>query len=785
MPEILRLTCDDWELSVWTKHNRGKRDKLQKTMSARSSILPTSEVRFSQAILFSEVLVDGSSQIFDDLPQTKFFLPLPLFFENTLYDFEFIFKTTEEDLKQLEPSVSHKLNVICDAFHYINRNELPRLSGRINFANDIGWFRLPLCYVKQGRVQEISLSFEVFPTKMDMHTDLEVMNQVLDRDYPLWRFSQAEKTEQALDRSQRVGAHFPLLWLAQFESLRTELNTGVRQILNAPHNRLLFHTRYRKAERLTGKISARLGEKVRENMAAQQFHRSYQVQQKQLSVDTPENRFVKMVLETSHNRLSAFEMLLSKADQSPEDVRLSAAFFEQLKAWKKPLGRFRNHALFKEVGDFKELQRASLVLQQKTGYAKVYKIWQQLKLYLDVLGSQAFVSMKSVAELYEVWCFLEIRRILVDDLDFTVKNKDKVIIKQKDFELKMQDGIGAAVHLSRADGIKIKLAHEPIFEKDKGELKSWLVRQKPDIYMKVSFADGKHFVWLFDAKYRIENNERGENYDEVPNDAINQMHRYRDALIHLGGQNNEKKSRPVLGAYALYPGFFDQTENNNPYKAAIDEIGIGAFPLLPSEKGSFWLCQFLREKLGVWNPVTYERASSERYFIEDSVRVPYYGMQQILYRDLTLVLPAAPKERRDEYYVDRFFDGSASWYHTPLATTEAKHFPQHAIRELKYCAIATQMEDETEPTVKWVWPVRSVIIKPRHELTVEQSGYESSKRDLYWLFELGQPLQLANEIKGFGSEGFARFMKLTLAQEFESKTRLDDLKEVYSKLVVP
>ena len=40
------------------------------------------------------------------------------------------------------------------------------------------------------------------------------------------------------------------------------------------------------------------------------------------------------------------------------------------------------------------------------------------KYYLDVFANQSTISMKSVAEIYEVWCFLEIRTILLERLQF-------------------------------------------------------------------------------------------------------------------------------------------------------------------------------------------------------------------------------------------------------------------------------------------------------------------------------------------------------------------------------
>ncbi|MBK8675991.1 MAG: DUF2357 domain-containing protein [Cellvibrionales bacterium] len=71
-------------------------------------------------------------------------------------------------------------------------------------------------------------------------------------------------------------------------------------------------------------------------------------------------------------------------------------------------------SFFREVGDFNGMSRESLVLHQKAGYSGVYRIWQQLKLYLDTLGAASSISMKTVADLYEVWCLLEILRMLIE-----------------------------------------------------------------------------------------------------------------------------------------------------------------------------------------------------------------------------------------------------------------------------------------------------------------------------------------------------------------------------------
>ncbi len=290
----------------------------------------------------------------------------------------------------------------------------------------------------------------------------------------------------------------------------------------------------------------------------------------------------------------------------------------------------------------------SLVLHQKAGYSVVYRCWQKLKMYLGVLGRQASISMKSVAELYEVWCFLEIRDLLLD-LGFTESGLDRAVIKQQGLEQEIRDGFYGAFRFARQDGVKVRLAHEPTFRSNTQPISALVTTQKPDVLLEAEFPGGDRFIWLFDAKYRIRDDEVADDY--APDDAINQMHRYRDALIYSDKLNGiSGHSRPVYGAFALYPGYYPQSAVNvdrNPYHVAVREIGIGAFPLVPGqvadsrEAGNAWLRAFLEDKLG---PNLYGGAvNADHLYIQDSARIPATGMLQTRYPELTMVVTGAPK----------------------------------------------------------------------------------------------------------------------------------------------
>ncbi len=597
------------------------------------------------------------------------------------------------------------------------------------------------------------------------------MTSAIDKVYPLWRFSLVEKTEQDAATSQQRG-HFPLMWLANFAALRERFEQGLKVICAAPHSRLQPTVANIKAAKLKGRLPHKLAEQVKQDFANGQYDKRYAVEKKRLSVDTPENRFIKMAVSKSKRQLAEFEQKLRQSNQAPERQWLSDSFLNELHSWQQPLQKVLGQSFLKEVGAYTGLNRESLVLQQKTGYSAVYRIWQELKFYLDVFGNQSSISMKSVAEIYEVWCFLCLKQILEQDLGFEFVKNSATKLAQNDFlEYQLKDGFAGAFRFKRSDGVTARLAHEPKFTKKGQLIRSYLVKQEPDIVLEVTLpksahltkpdsSEEKQFVWLFDAKYRIkteknrfdDSNEDIESTDYVPDDAINQMHRYRDALIRLSEPHDSKspssgnagqpaqKSRPVFGAFALYPGFFDQAAKPNPYAAAIEEVGIGAFALLPSQNelsqtdptqtkssysGHQWLLEFLQAQIGTApntqtgqnNETMYPVAGmAERLYVQDAARIPYYGMRQVLYPDLTMTVALGGQRGRDNGYFEKFEQGTAQWYHLPQSTFLQK-FKQHIAEEIRYLALASTSDTQSSTKqIDKLWPVKRVTVLPRYAL---------------------------------------------------------------------
>ena len=760
-------------LVIWTKKESlfTARNKLNKTLSARSSAKPNSN------LMIPFVKFDST-----ELPHCQ----APFFFENKLYEFEFIFDISA--LANFPPVVQHQSKAIEECFRYSPRTKTVR--GSLNFGNDIGRCNLTLKYYQDDNWHEMLLSFDVLPTKMDLTHDYITISEDIDKVYPLWRFALANKTTIALGKSPKKSIDFELLWLAHFKQCQADFEQGIRRIINAPHSRLSNVNKICRLDQLSNRLSSKVEQKVKQAITEQQFNKRINITKQKLTVDTKENQFIKMALLYCKRQL----ILINQKITSNKGSKLSKSYCDEFSLWQQSISKQLNQPIWREVSTFTGLNSSSLVLQQRSGYAQIFRVWQILKTYLDKLGGNTDISVKPIAELYEVWCFIAIKDI-IESLGFVEIKANKAKLKLVALELNFDkentryDALASSFVFERDDGTTLRLVHEPIFKKKSIPVKAWLGEHKPDILVEVSLPSlngrqPEQFYWLFDAKYRIEQNKNG---DEAPIDAINQMHRYRDALIHLDDDNGfEQKSRPVFGAFALYPGFFQQSSELNPYAEAIDEIGIGAFALLPSndnqDDGKCWLKKFFAQHLcRETKEVNYDIRSNEQYFIQESVRIPYKGTEVIRYQGLTLVAPIIENGSRTDSYLADVRCGKLQGYHTQLIATNRQLVHQHIVREIQYVALAVRDKNgDSTQKIKYLYPVLNVVLKPRNTISIEISGRveENLSHDKYWVFTLGKAISLSLHVsKEMVSEHFE--FKLTDTKSLRSANNWVDLKLKY------
>lgn len=763
--QTIQFKHADFELSISAERLEQPLNVLSRTYTYRGLSVPRSPD--------ADISVDH--QLISDESDTPF--NQPFFFENKPYWFDIEFA---DHVETGSASVTHKHRKIEESFSPSpRRNELRAM---INFGNDIGQCNFEVRYTVNGSVRNVPIQFNVFATKMVQSEDLTVMNWDIDQVYPLWRYAITSKTTQSQGSSSRSQEKFELFWLAQFERLFEELNNGIKRILNAPHNRLQSYTGHYRLDRINKKLSAKQQEKASELLNSMNDTSRLRIERKRLSVDTPENRFIKMVLSRTKKNLS---QIISIVDKGPNGVA-SDSYIEQLTNWRLKIGKHLRHQLWNEVGLYEGKNTESKVLQEAAGYSKVYRVWQQLKHYLNQASGESNISIKSVADIYEVWCFLEVRRIITS-LGFIEESKTLSKLRKNQFERQFADDEMAAAFVFKreSDGMVIELAHNPSFTPKGQRNRTWLANQRPDIVLRVTLTNDEQLFILFDAKYRIDTGADSK-VDRVPEDAINQMHRYRDAIIHQQKIENENplKSRPVMGAFALYPGYFNQDKTENPYEEAIREIGIGAFALLPSADAerphNQWLKTYLTRKLGahIVYRDTQKPPSNDYYFVEDPARIVPYGSQVVRHRGLTMVAPIN-EINRDPNYIERARLGKLTGYHTQLLATNRQNVHRNIIREIRYLLLTVRNSNTDDVQIgKYLYRVGSVKLVRRREIDDSVTGKASNATQNYWLFEFsGKPIKLSHQIERPYSEHFE--FKLTKAEYLDELTHWNEIDGEY------
>jgi hypothetical protein len=773
--EVIYFNHEHFTLYISAEGLEKPRKQLSRTYEQRSNAL------LSTGLLPASVEVKVGNELAQLESGEK--LSQPFFFENRQYWFEIDFKK-EVDVNSA--SVSHNYRLLEQSFTQSHRGNA--LQAMINFGNDVGQCVFNIHYVVDNINYSIPVRFNVLATKMVQSEDLSLMNQAIDKVYPLWRYSISSKTEQSQGQSNKREEKFELFWLAQFERLFSELTQAIKRIIHAPHNRLQSYTVQQKLDRIHKKLSAKQQEHARELIHSKRLNERIRINQQRLNVDTPENRFIKMVLKaTKANITSLLNVILAETES-----KTSNSFNEKLQNWREQINNFSKHQLWQEVGVYEGTSAESKVLQQKSGYSKVYSVWQQLKHYLNKTNGEAKLSIKSVADIYEIWCFLAVKEV-IEKLGFKLQQKSLSQLKQVQFERKFAENSLAAafVYQRDSDGMTIELAHEPSFTPRGQDNRTWLANQRPDIVLRVTLSNEESFLILFDAKYRIDAQQFSDK-DGVPEDAINQMHRYRDAIIHQQKLAHEKplKSRPVMGAFALYPGFFEQDKEENPYQEAIDEIGIGAFALLPSNdmhnSHSTWLYNYLERKLGVINSnVSYQTSvSNDYYFVEDAARISPFGVANVRHHGLTMIAPIN-EIGRDNDYLEQAKQGKLRGYHTQLLATNRQNVHRNIIREIRYLLLTVRENDaDTLQKGKYLYHVDNVKLVPRNEIDVQYTGKPSNDNRHYWLFEFsGEPLQLKQPIEKPYQDHFE--FKLSKAEHIQQINHWDQVSgdfQLYTEL---
>ena len=474
------------------------------------------------------------------------------------------------------------------------------LAGFINYGNEIGRSELHLLYNIGKEQRHFKLGYEVLSTKLNYHEHWKKIIEDIEAEYRMLSLDYMKRTFHGFSPDSK-GDTPELIWWSIFAGEQEKFINACRSIIERPRRRLRGYEAYLRADKLK-RVPTYIENELAEHRR-EQAH-LYRIEEHIQSNDTQENRFLKYALGQIADKYETLKRRIEAIKNTSDTLK------KEMDAVQKDLTHLRRHPFFRTVGRFKGLTQESLVLQRATGYSQVYRTWNLLRRAYSLNDGMYRLQSKDIATLYEIWCFIEVSHIVREQLgiDIDVDHRNRTEMNGV-FTWELGKGEHSRI-LFRKDGVELaELVYNPKHTEKENDSISMehlvvpTVPQKPDIVLQLTKDDmekGMKMTYLFDAKYRI-NDRTNEGVDTPPDDAINQMHRYRDAIYYKDNQNADGKlKKEVIGGYILFPGNGDPLEvAKAKFQQSLDEVNIGAFPLRPNDVENRKLLEhFIKELIG-------------------------------------------------------------------------------------------------------------------------------------------------------------------------------------------
>ena len=389
---------------------------------------------------------------------------------------------------------------------------------------------------------------------------------------------------------QRTEKNNHIIWLSIFKSVVDDYFKNVRFVMSRPNNKPVRKTYHARPDRI--RRWSQQEEERYKNMGQDAEMHYFRYEQMENTINTRENRFVKYSLHVLGKKFrEVFGELSALSSDMDEEERKSLEEYDVL------FKRLEGSAFFRKVGEFEGFRQESAILQQRMGYSKVYKAWLMLKNSLDLVDGKTDIGTKKIWELYEIWCYLVMKRLIAKVLELDLSKPNEHVREDKSEMLNtiVKSGMTHKVEFDNVlNGDVVRLEYQHTYNRKTARFNTSTTEQRPDIVVMVKKRNGFVLTYLYDAKYRVQDDVKDGDLDDgvtidvadypLP-DAINQMHRYRDAIYYAMKAENRPRAKEIIGGYILFPGRVEGDEILNRYfYQSIKKVNIGAFPLLPASK---------------------------------------------------------------------------------------------------------------------------------------------------------------------------------------------------------
>ena len=500
----------------------------------------------------------------------------------------------------------HRDPVILQALHFLNDGNI--LHGSINFRSQIGRSRFSVYIDEQA---EYDFEVEVFPSKLDYAADYDAMVADVQDSLPglvLEYLRSTFKSGFATDSDNTSR----LEWLLLLRHVIEDLERGLRYIEKHPHHDLVSKrvaTRLEKLRRTDATIT-RLVARGKGIGAESRLPE----RRSRMTWDVPENRWLASQLAQMRQTLA--EIHAAERKNPTRNKLRHLTILKELTGLEERIAALQSIEPIAQAKGLAPAGFTSLILQNKPGYREAYRACLVLLKGLRVEGGPVGLSMKEIHRLYEYWCYLALLRTLAKITGEPVPVRQLFTVEPDGLKMSLKRGVSHTVQFPTGDRL-LELTYNPKYDGD-----AFVLPQQPDLVLTLHRPQWPIMRIIIDAKYRI-------NYDPryvkqfgspgPPQDSIDALHRYRDAILEetgVEGPRSERYKRSVVEAAALFPYVDVHDEfRKSGFWTALERVGIGAIPFLPRETRYVeeWLQTILQQ--GGWS--TAERT------------IPYPSLEQV------------------------------------------------------------------------------------------------------------------------------------------------------------
>lgn len=599
------------------------------------------------------------------------------------------------------------------------------IHGYINFRSQVGRSTF---MVLVGGKPEFEFEIQVFPSKLDYEEDYR--NMVADVQDTLSGLAlEFLKSTFSAGQIQEKMKNTALEWVVLLQHVIDDLVKSLRYINSHPIKGLTREVMLVRPEKIKH-VDHIVRNAVRKmGGLASCTHVKLSEQRPLPTLDTPEHRWLALQMRLILDKLQQVYNQEKNYDMS---VRRQTNLL-RLQDMQKVVQSLCSLKALTAVSAPPPSGFASLQLLKTPGYREAYQCCMILSLGLKLQGGPIHVSVKNIDLLYEYWCYLAVLKSVAAQINQPIPGAQLLKIKQNGLQVLLERGRAQSVDFKHGSNRNVCVTYNP-----KIKSKYMLLTQQPDIMITVKDDHWPEFHMVMDAKYRVDaSDEYIDKYKTPgpPEDAINVLHRYRDAILEKSVDLYKEPKKTVIQAAALFPfrenipGAYGQSQ----LAYSLKHIGIGAIPMLPGGVG--YLDTWLKEVIHTDCWTTANEVIS--YSVQDKFHDWRKAAAEIV---LVGVLRGSSTQEHWQWIKEN------KLYYVPLLKTQQRQF------NTKWIAIYSSLSLKPSSGVYDMAKVVDIKVVRRHEIKTPWKSTRSDENDWQVVYQLEEIKSLPKPILNVGEQ---------------------------------